>query len=112
MPASNAKHIAAAHVLVCLQIFRTEHHSAQLKESSVMPLMSVVVATIAAASIAITAAEHIPETLGGLSHPGQLLAAASWPTWQQTLPVLWSALMSTDLVLLIEVHLKLRDPWH
>lgn len=69
-----------------------------------MPLMSVVVATIAAASIALTAAEHVPETLGGLTHPQQLLAAVSWPTWQQALPVVWSALMSTDLVLLIEVR--------
>lgn len=87
-----------------VQIFRTEHLSKRLKEGSALPLMSVVVATIAAASIALTAAEHIPETLNWLQHPDQLISQLSMPSWAQVLPVVWSALMSTDLVLLIEVH--------
>lgn len=85
-----------------LQIFRTEHHSAGLDGRSVMPLMSVVVATIAAASVLLTAAEHVPQVLAWAAHPG--LGQLHPPTWQQALPVVWSALMSTDLVLLIEAR--------
>lgn len=65
--------------------------------------MAVVVATIAVMSLLLTASEHIPLVLNWARHPDQLTASMSWPTPGQALPVIWSALMSTDLVLLIEV---------
>ena len=87
-----------------MQILRTERYSRQLKEGSTLPLMAVVVATIAAMSLLLTASEHVPLVLTWLQHPDQLQASLSWPTLGQALPVVWSAVMSTDLVLLIEVR--------
>ena len=69
--------------------------------------MSVVVATIAAASLGLTVLEHIPQSLSWAQHPAQILAEWSTPSFSQIFPVVWSALMSTDLVLLIEVALTL-----
>ena len=93
--------------LCTVQIWRTEHYSNKLQEGSALPLMSVVVATIAAASLGLTVLEHIPQSLSWAQHPAQILAEWSAPSFSQVFPVVWSALMSTDLVLLIEVALVL-----
>jgi len=78
-------------------------YSGRLKDGSALPLMSVVVATIAAMSLLVTAAEHIPLMLQWMAHPREVVDSLAMPTWAQMGPVVWSALMSTDLVLLIEV---------
>ena len=92
-------------VAIPLQIFRTEHHCNRLKEGTTLPLMAVVVFVIACCSVCLTAAEHIPEVRHLLQHPGQIrefIRLPSW-SWAQIFPILWTGLLSTDLVLLIEV---------
>lgn len=66
-----------------------------------LSLMSVVVLTIALVACGIAAVEHrdlLPSVLtGGFSGIMQLAQSVPWPA------VFWTALFSTDLLLLIEV---------
>jgi hypothetical protein len=90
--------------LLALQIWRTEAVSKHLEESGggVLPLMAVVVATIAAVACGLGLYEHS-------SAIGELLFATSpegWAALLQGVPwaaIFWTALFSTDLLLLIEV---------
>jgi hypothetical protein len=90
--------------LLAWQIWRTEAVSKHLEESGggVLPLMAVVVATIAAVACGLGLYEHS-------SAIGDLLFATSpegWAALLQGVPwaaIFWTALFSTDLLLLIEV---------
>jgi hypothetical protein len=90
--------------LFAWQIWRTEAVSKHLQEKGggVLPLMAVVVLTIALVSCGIAIGEHA----GPLSELVATGSSASLTQLVQDVPwaaVFWTALFSTDLLLLIEV---------
>uniref|UniRef100_A0A383VDB4 EamA domain-containing protein n=1 Tax=Tetradesmus obliquus TaxID=3088 RepID=A0A383VDB4_TETOB len=101
-----------------MQLFRTEQTSRKLPEGSALPLMSIIVSTVAAASMAAAAAVHWQDAAaaaGSLGHVlgGGLRAIAPWidtgsDTAQPLMELLYTSFCSTDLVLLIEL-LALQD---
>ncbi|KAL4530773.1 hypothetical protein Ndes2437B_g04251 [Nannochloris sp. 'desiccata'] len=90
-----------------VQIFRTEHYSRILGQQQTIPLTSVVLTTTAALAIA-AAGFAQPEVVHSLfTHPSTVLAsveATSIP-WGE---VLYTSLLTTDVVLLME-FVALRD---
>jgi len=93
-----------------VQIFRTEHWSRVLGRRQIIPLMSVVLGTTAALATAAAAGTHVPElvqmveTHGGTVHAVHAMLAAHIP-W---LEVVYTGILTTDLVLLMEL-MALRD---
>ena len=90
-----------------VQIFRTEHYSRILGTQQTIPLTSVVLTTTAALAIA-AAGFAQPEVVHTLfTHPYTVLAAAEGTTipWGE---VLYTSLLTTDVVLLME-FVALRD---
>lgn len=106
----------ASALLFAVQIMRTEARSRETQEEQVLPLLAVTVATVAAISAA--AAGLLACTWGeGSSVSSALDAARHWLSHPQEsltslLPrapeLLWTGLLSTDAVLLIEL-VALRD---
>jgi drug/metabolite transporter (DMT)-like permease len=116
-PAGDLLSIISA-LFFAMQLFRTEQTSRKLPEGSALPLMSVIVSTVAAASITAAAAVHWQDAAaaaGSLWHvlAGGLRAIAPWidtgsDTARPLMELLYTSFCSTDLVLLIEL-LALQD---
>jgi len=90
-----------------VQIFRTEHYSRILGQQQTIPLTSVVLTTTAALAI-ISAGFAQPEVVHSLiTHPSTVLASVEATTipWGE---VLYTSLLTTDVVLLME-FVALRD---
>jgi hypothetical protein len=101
-----------------MQLFRTEQTSRKLPEGSALPLMSIIISTVAAASVTAAVAVHWQDAAaaaGNLYHvlAGGLRAIAPWidtgnDTAQPLMELLYTSFCSTDMVLLIEL-LALQD---
>jgi drug/metabolite transporter (DMT)-like permease len=90
-----------------VQIFRTEHYSRILGQQQTIPLTSVVLTTTAAMAIA-AAGFAQPEAVHALfTHPETVLASIEATTipWGE---ILYTSLLTTDVVLLME-FVALRD---
>lgn len=95
-----------------IQIFRTEKTSRVLPEGSNLPYMSIILATVAAASCASAAVVHWQDAaaaFGGLQHMWETAVDALGPSdspisgAQPLFELIYTSLCSTDLVLLIEL---------
>ena len=106
----------ASSLLFAVQIMRTEARSRETAEEQVLPLLAVTVATVAAISAAAagilactgegsSVASALQAAREWLSHPGEALATDLLPRAPE---LLWTGLLSTDAVLLIEL-VALRD---
>ena len=84
-------------------MFRTEQYARELPEGSSLPLMATSLATIAAMSFTLTAATHVPETQALLGNPLSALPVIAALGWKQIATILYTGILSTDGVLLIEV---------
>ena len=105
----------ASALLFAVQIMRTEARSRETAEEQVLPLLAVTVATVAAVSAAAAAvlactgegdsvASAVEASRAWLSRPGEALAGLL----PRAPELLWTGLLSTDAVLLIEL-VALRD---
>lgn len=86
-----------------IQMFRTENYARKLPKESNLPLISVMLATIASMSFLLTASQHVPETQALLANPAAVLPVLAGLTWKQIITILYTGVLSTDGVLLIEV---------
>jgi len=105
----------ASALLFAVQIMRTEARSRETEEEQVLPLLAVTVATVAAISAAAAGllacageGNSVASALGAarvwLSHPSESLTSLL----PRAPELLWTGLLSTDAVLLIEL-VALRD---
>ncbi len=83
------------------QVFRTEAIARRLKPGKQLPLMSLTLTSVAAMMLVSSAFVHPQEFQRILSYPAELLRLrdAGVPWWQ----MLYTGVLSTDAVLLIEV---------
>lgn len=89
-------------------MFRTENYARKLPKESNLPLISVMLATIASMSFLLTASQHVPETQALLANPAAVLPVLAGLTWKQIITILYTGVLSTDGVLLIEVTMNAR----
>ncbi len=89
-----------------MQVFRTEHYSHAIKtskSSGPLGLIAIIVYTIAAVALVLTAIVHPGEIQNTLLHPQQsfnLMMSPQFP-WRQ---IAFTGLLSTDFVIYIEVR--------
>ncbi len=105
----------ASALLFAVQIMRTEARSKETREEQVLPLLAVTVATVSVISAAAagilactgegnSVASAVDSASLWLSHPGESLSGLL----PRAPELLWTGLLSTDAVLLIEL-VALRD---
>ncbi|EIE22050.1 hypothetical protein COCSUDRAFT_56482 [Coccomyxa subellipsoidea C-169] len=91
----------ASAIFFGVQVFRTEIISRRLNKNAVLPLMAAALTTVAGTSLVAAAVTHPQAVQNLLALPAQVHAMVQGgiPWWQ----IMYTGLMSTDAVLMIEV---------
>ncbi|CAL5219032.1 g791 [Coccomyxa viridis] len=101
MPNSGDAWSFASAVFFGIQVFRTEIISRRLNKSATLPLMSAALTTVASIMAIAAAATHPKEVEHLMQLPAQIhrMVQDGIPWWQ----IVYTGIMSTDAVLMIEV---------
>lgn len=89
-------------IFFALQMLRTEHYSRNIARDQTFPMMGIVVSTVAVTAIGASLITHSSEAMHYATHLDTLPAVLS-ELHMPIVPLLFTSLLSTDLVLLLEI---------